>query len=74
MGLNVNLGEVLSRLTLDGWTSEPRTLSADGKLPNPARPPKEIDEARKQLQALPVLHWRAVVDEKGQLSPGGFRS
>lgn len=74
LGVHVNLGEVLAQLALDGWVTEPRPLPPERAKPEKVAPPPEIDAARKQLQALPALHWRAVVDEKGQMTPGGFRS
>ncbi len=71
IGLNVNLGGVLSTLILDGWFSEPKPLPAKSV---PLSAPPEIEAARKQMETLPFLHWRAVVDEKGQLIAKGFRS
>jgi len=67
LGVNVDLGGLLSRLLLDGFASDGSTRSAKVT-------PPEIEAAKKQLEALPFLHWHAVVDDKGQLVPGGFRS
>lgn len=71
VGVSVNLGAMLSQLLLDGFTSDPASRRPAG---SQATPPPEIEAARRQLEALPFLHWRAVVDDKGRLIPEGFRS
>lgn len=71
VGVSVNLGAMLSQLLLDGFTSDPASGRPAG---SQATPPPEIEAARRQLEALPFLHWRAVVDDKGRLIPEGFRS
>ena len=63
LGVNVNVGQVLSRALGDAWAAE------HGK--KPASP--EIESARRHLEELPFIGLRGVT--KGDaLEPGGFRS
>jgi hypothetical protein len=63
LGVNVNVGQVLSRALGDAWAAE------HGK--KPASP--EIESARRLLEELPFVGLRGVT--KGDtLVPGGFRS
>jgi hypothetical protein len=63
LGVNVNLGLVLSRLLGDAYAAE----HAKG----PASP--EIESARRLLEELPFIGLRGVA-QGGALTPGGFRS
>jgi hypothetical protein len=63
LGVNVNVGQVLSRALGDAWAAE------HGK--GPGSP--EIESARRLLEELPFMGLRGVT--KGDaLEPGGFRS
>lgn len=66
IGLGVNLGSLLSHLVADGFHSEHGT-----RLKGSA--PPEIEEARRQLEALPFLGFHGIA-EGGALVPGGFGS
>lgn len=68
IGLTVNLGAVFSQLTLDGWLSE----HVAG--PNQRSGPQEIEAARKLLEELPTVGFRATVAADGSITSGGFRS
>ncbi len=63
LGVNVNLGVVLSRLVGEAYAAE----HAKG----PASP--EIESARRLLEELPFFGLRGVA-QGGALAPGGFRS
>ncbi len=63
VGLGIHVGRALSRLMMESFTEEGEVKSA----------PPEIQEARRQLEALPFVGLRGVVDGK-RLVPGGFRS
>jgi hypothetical protein len=65
--LSVNLGRVASQLTLDGWLSE-------HPAPNATTGPQEIEAARRVLEELPIVGFRATVEADGTLVSGGFRS
>lgn len=67
VALTVNLGRVLSQLTLDGWFSEHPS-------PNARTGPQEIEAARKLLEELPTLGFRATLGADGKLVSGGFKS
>ncbi|MBL8922788.1 MAG: hypothetical protein JNJ54_28320 [Myxococcaceae bacterium] len=67
LALTVNLGRVLSQLTIDGWLSEHPT-------PNATTGPQEIEAARKLLEELPTVGFRATVGADGKVVSGGFRS
>jgi hypothetical protein len=63
LGVNVNVGQVLSRALGDAWAAE------HGKKPGSP----EIESARRLLEELPFIGLRGVT--KGDaLEPGGFRS
>lgn len=63
LGVNVNVGLVLSRLVGDAWAEE------HGK----SAPSPEIEAARRLLEELPFFGLRGVA-QGGALIPGGFRS
>ncbi len=63
LGVNVNVGQVLSRLLGDAYAAE----HAKG------RPSPEIESARRLLEELPFIGLRGVA-KGGALAPGGFRS
>jgi hypothetical protein len=65
--LSVNLGRVASQLTIDGWFSE-------HPAPNASTGPQEIEAARKVLEELPTVGFRATIDDAGKIVSGGFRS
>jgi hypothetical protein len=67
ISLSVNLGRVASQLTLDGWLSE-------HPAPNATTGPQEIEAARRVLEELPIVGFRATVEADGTLVSGGFRS
>lgn len=67
LALTVNVGRVLSQLTIDGWLSE-------HPAPNATTGPQEIEAARKLLEELPTLGFRATVGADGKIVSGGFRS
>ncbi len=67
IAVSVNLGRVLSQLTLDGWLSE-------HPAPNATTGPQEIEAARKLLEELPTMGFRATVGSDGKITSGGFRS
>lgn len=67
IAVTVNLGHVFSQLTLDGWTSEHAA-------PNQRTGPQEIEAARKLLEELPTVGFRATVAADGSITAGGFRS
>lgn len=67
IALTVNLGRVLSQLTIDGWLSE-------HPAPNATTGPQEIEAARKLLEQLPTLGFRATVGADGKIVSGGFKS
>ncbi|MBM4776277.1 MAG: hypothetical protein GQE15_01125 [Archangiaceae bacterium] len=67
LSLTVNLGRVLSQLTLDGWLSE-------HPAPNATTGPQEIEAARKLLEELPTVGFTATVGSDGKIVSGGFRS
>ncbi len=63
LGVNVNVGQILSRALGDAWAAE------HGKKPGSP----EIESARRLLEELPFIGLRGVT--KGDaLEPGGFRS
>ncbi|MBI3178765.1 MAG: hypothetical protein HYZ27_03845 [Deltaproteobacteria bacterium] len=63
VGLGIHVGRALSRMMMQSFSEEGEAKSA----------PPEIQEARRQLEALPFVGLRGVVDGK-RLVPGGFRS
>lgn len=67
VSLTVNLGQVLSQLTIDGWRSEHPSANAKAG-------PQEIEAARKLLEELPSVGFRATVAADGSITSGGFRS
>lgn len=67
LAVSVNLGRVLSQLTLDGWLSE-------HPAPNATTGPQEVEAARKLLEELPTMGFRATVGSDGKITSGGFRS
>lgn len=65
--LSLNLGRIASQLTIDGWFSEhPAANATTG--------PQEIEAARKVLEELPTVGFRATIDADGKIVSGGFRS
>jgi hypothetical protein len=83
LGLGVNLGAVLSRLTGEAWVGERARVEAAalprrpaGAQPAAAPPPKvapEIEAARRLLEELPYLGLRGTATG-GALVPSGFRT
>jgi hypothetical protein len=63
LGVNVNVGLMLSRLLGGAWAEE----HANGP------PPPEIEAAQRLLEELPIFGLRGVA-KGGVLTPGGFRS
>lgn len=64
LGLDLNVGVLLSRLAGDAWTASP-----DAK----TKAAPEIESARRLLEELPFFGLHGVAKE-GVLVPGGFRS
>jgi hypothetical protein len=83
LGLGVNLGAVLSRLTGEAWTGERaraeaaalprRPAGAPPGAPPPPRVSPEIEAARRLLEELPYLGLRGTATG-GALVPSGFRT
>ena len=69
MGLVVQSGRLLSRLTEEGWRSEAPPPAAGKALEVPA----ELRAAQKQLEELPALGLFGNANAN-QLLPRGFRS
>ncbi len=67
LSLTVNLGQVMQQLTIDGWLSE-------HPAPNAATGPQELEAARKLLEELPTMGFRATVGADGKIVSGGFKS
>lgn len=67
LSLTVNLGQVMQQLTIDGWLSE-------HPAPNATTGPQEIEAARKLLEELPTIGFRATVGADGKIVSGGFKS
>lgn len=67
IALTVNLGRVMSQLTIDGWLSE-------HPAPNATTGPQEVEAARKLLEELPTMGFRATVGADGKIVSGGFKS
>ncbi len=67
VSLTVNLGRVLSQLAFDGYASE-------NSPPTPTAGPQEIEAARRLLEALPTVGFRATVGADGKIVSGGFKS
>jgi len=63
LGINVNLGQTLSRLVGEAYAAEH----------SKAKPSPEIESARRLLEELPYFGLRGVLKD-GALVPGGFRS
>jgi hypothetical protein len=72
LGVNVNVGGVLSRLLADAYATKPPPAEK-GAAPPPRSPSPEIEAARRLLEELPYFGLRGVADG-GALTPGGFRS
>lgn len=70
VSFGVNLGRLLSQLTLDGYWSE---AGVNLKSPLPKAAPPEIEQARTDLGLLPFLGFSGSAQEKTWV-PGGFRS
>ncbi|WP_342378311.1 hypothetical protein NVS55_02990 [Myxococcus stipitatus] len=68
--VGVNLGRMLSGLTMDGYLSEARV---GRNAPMPKTVPPEIEAARRDLESLPYLGLRGTV-RGDSLVPGGFGS
>lgn len=68
--VGVNLGRMLSGLTMDGYLSEVR---GGRNAPIPKTVPPEIEAARRDLESLPYLGLRGTV-RGDSLVPGGFGS
>jgi hypothetical protein len=67
VALTVNVGQVLSQLTFDGWFSE-------HPAPNVTTGPQEIEAARRLLEELPTLGFTATMSPDGKMVSGGFKS
>ncbi|MCA3011749.1 MAG: hypothetical protein INH41_05040 [Myxococcaceae bacterium] len=67
LALSVNLGHIASQLTLDGWLSE-------HPAPNATTGPQELEAARRLLEELPTVGFKATLEADGTLKSGGFRS
>ena len=63
--LTVNLGRVLSQLTLDGYLSEHSGTQVG---------PTEIEAARRLLEELPSIGFTGAAKSDGTIVSGGFRS
>ena len=62
--LSLNLGRIASQLTIDGWFSEhPAANATTG--------PQEIEAARKVLEELPTVGFRATIRVWGDLGQSG---
>ncbi|XXF77597.1 hypothetical protein P2318_31775 [Myxococcaceae bacterium GXIMD 01537] len=70
VAFGVNTGRLLGLLTADGYFSEQQV---DAKKPLPRVAPKEIEAARRDLEALPYVGLRGTV-QGDSLVPGGFGS
>lgn len=70
VAFGVNLGRLLSGLTMDGFLSESRV---GRNAPIPKAAPPEIEAARRDLESLPYLGLRGTV-QGDSLVPGGFGS
>ncbi|NTX51962.1 hypothetical protein HR086_11630 [Myxococcus sp. CA039A] len=70
LAFGVNLGRLLSGLTMDGFLSESRV---GRNAPIPKAAPPEIEAARRDLESLPYLGLRGTV-QGDSLVPGGFGS
>ncbi len=64
VGIGVNVGGLGKTLLLDAWNAEAK---------KGATLPPEMQEAVRQLEALPFMGWRGLVEGEA-LVPGGFRS
>jgi hypothetical protein len=76
IGLELNLGRLLSQLVREAWEADrpPDIARIVAKQPPPPPPPPaELLEALRQLELLPYLGFLGTAD-RGQLVPKGFRS
>jgi hypothetical protein len=67
LSFTVNFGQVMQQLTIDGWLSE-------HPAPNVTTGPQEIEAARKLLEELPTVGFRATIGSDGKIVSGGFKS